>query len=285
MKFSEIKNPQELSLNLKTTYSWYTTWNPKILTEDVHFEVLKNYPGGGIYKGRVSVMEQYLPALMSNFESWATEPEELFEIDGAVIGKGNYVGRTKDTENDFKVPFLHIWYIKNEQIYKVMAYTDTHHLQMNLPEIFNTPNGNLYVLKQWYNAALNGDGEKVAATLSDDINWHFALGIGAGGDYKGKDNLLNNVFPKFFSAFEYLQGYPKEFIVANNQFIVRGVYEGKTKIKQQDFTAEFTHIIEMENGKITSLHQHADSASYANALGQEANEEMDKMTKPFRGHE
>ncbi|WP_299519241.1 hypothetical protein [Winogradskyella sp.] len=137
MKFSEIKNRTDVSSNIKIAYDWYTTWNPEILTEDVHFEMLPNYPSGGIYNGRQSVMEDYLPALMSNFDSWTLEPEELFEIEGAVIGKGYYKGRTKGTENDFTSPFLHIWYIKNNQIYKVMAYTDTYHLQMNIPKNFN----------------------------------------------------------------------------------------------------------------------------------------------------
>ncbi|WP_299216170.1 nuclear transport factor 2 family protein [uncultured Aquimarina sp.] len=141
---------------------------------------------------------------------------------------------------------------------------------------------NLSVLKDWYKSAINGEGEKVANTLSDAIKWHFAEGLGVGGDYQGKETLLRDVLPEFFSEFDKLQGFPSDFKALGNLFIVKGTYIGKTKEAQKDFSAEFMHIIEMKDGKITSLYQNTNTDAYTKALGEVVIQRMDDKTKPFR---
>ena len=111
--------------NLKVVQRWYTTLDKSIMHPDVVWELPEGYPGGGNYYGIDEVFNIYLPKLPSHFDSWTAEANKLFDAGDAIIGLGNYRGRIKGSQEEFLVPFIHIWWVQDGQIVKAQAQTDT----------------------------------------------------------------------------------------------------------------------------------------------------------------
>ena len=111
--------------NLETIREWYATINPEILDENVDWKLADGFPADGHYHGRKAVFEDWWPKLAAQFDDWKATPEQFLDADDAVISLGFYSGRAKATGRTFKVPFAHVWWMRNGKIVKFGHYTNT----------------------------------------------------------------------------------------------------------------------------------------------------------------
>ena len=96
--------------------------------EKIEWNVLEGFPNGGKYVGKNAVFEEYFPKMLSNFTEFHAISEEFLSFDEKVIVLGEYRGKTK-TNNEFAIPFSHVYQIKDEKIIKFNQYTDTEIIQ------------------------------------------------------------------------------------------------------------------------------------------------------------
>ncbi len=85
-------------------------------------------PGSGNYSGKEEV-GQLWQELGETYDELSVEPDEFLEGQETVTVLGNTSGRAKETGNDFKVPFVHVWRFSDEgKAREVLALADTFEL-------------------------------------------------------------------------------------------------------------------------------------------------------------
>jgi len=111
--------------NIELIRKWYETLDPEFLDEDIDWRLAEGFPADGHYRGRKPVFEEWWPKLAALFDEWKATPERLLDGGEAVVTLGNYTGVAKATGRRFKVPFVHIWWIRDGKIVKFDHHTNT----------------------------------------------------------------------------------------------------------------------------------------------------------------
>ena len=97
-----------------------------LIDDNVEWVTMEYMPNGGKYIGKSDVFEKYFPAMLSNFKEFhAIADEYLDMVNDNVLVLGNYTVKSKKNTHDVKIPFAHIYTIKNKKIQKFRQYTDT----------------------------------------------------------------------------------------------------------------------------------------------------------------
>jgi ketosteroid isomerase-like protein len=99
----------------------------EVLDDDVRWEgpPSEKVPGGGTFNGKEEV-GQLWQEFAESFDDLKVEPDEFLEGEETVTVLGNTSGRAKETGNDFKVPFVHVWRFSDEgKANRVQTLTDT----------------------------------------------------------------------------------------------------------------------------------------------------------------
>lgn len=97
----------------------------ELIHSDIEWDVPEGYPAGGKYYGSRAVFEDYLPKLSAHFDSWNAKADQLLDAGDAIVGLGHYYGRVKGSEQEFAIPFAHIWWVCDGKIIKTQGYADT----------------------------------------------------------------------------------------------------------------------------------------------------------------
>ena len=129
---------------------------------------------------------------------------------------------------------------------------------------------NVTLMKNLYDAFGRGDIPAVVGAMSSDIRWHQAEGnpyLPSGGPWVGPDAVLNNLFMKLGSEWDGFTVRPRSFYGAGDTVIVEGRYSGTYRPTSKGIDAQFCHVWDLKDGKITRFQQYVDTAQVQTAMG------------------
>lgn len=111
--------------NAAIVRDFYATWNPEDLAEDVEWRLAEGFPSDGHYRGRKAVFEEWWPRHAALFPEWKANPEHVLDAGDAVVVLGTYSGRAGTSEHKVRVPFAHIWWMKDGKVAAFDQHTNT----------------------------------------------------------------------------------------------------------------------------------------------------------------
>ncbi|MGU3314120.1 nuclear transport factor 2 family protein [Sphingomonas sp. M6A6_1c] len=117
----------------------------------------------------------------------------------------------------------------------------------------------LDVVRAWYRS---GD----PALLAPEIDWRVLDSFPAGGNYRGRDAVLDRFFPAVLARFAAYETMPESFHVAGGTIVATGRYRvrGLTGVAAE---ADFAHIWTVKEGSIVAFRQIADTVAIGAAIG------------------
>jgi ketosteroid isomerase-like protein len=84
-------------------------------------------PGGGTTEGKDKVMEM-LGGIQEDWDEFQATPDEFIDAGDTVIVLGHLTGKHKDSGNEIKTPFVHVWRMDDAKGKRVQTLVDTHEL-------------------------------------------------------------------------------------------------------------------------------------------------------------
>ena len=135
-------------------------------------------------------------------------------------------------------------------------------------EIVSNPE-NINIIDGIYKAFATGDIPTVLASLDANVVWNEAEGniYADGNPYIGPDAVLNRVFTRIGNDYEYFKLVDiKLHEMSNNQILATLRYNAKLKKNNAIIDAQVAHHWTLNDGKITSFQQYADTKQLDNAL-------------------
>src|SRR5436190_1853828 len=82
-------------------------------------------PGGGTTEGKEKVLEM-LGGIAEDWEEFQATPDEFIDAGDTVIVLGHITGKYKDSGNEIKTPFVHVWRMSDAKGKRVQTLIDTH---------------------------------------------------------------------------------------------------------------------------------------------------------------
>ncbi|WP_328681574.1 nuclear transport factor 2 family protein [Streptomyces sp. NBC_00322] len=122
------------------------------------------------------------------------------------------------------------------------------------------------VVAQMYTDLSRGNGEAVLNTLSDGIEWVVTAGLPYGGTYRGRDEVLANVFARFDTEWEDFAVAPTELIAVPDLVVALGHYQGRGRATGKAMKARFAHVWRLENGVPVAFETIADTGVMVDAM-------------------
>ena len=81
-------------------------------------------PNSGVTEGKDAV-KQLFASLGEHWESFRITPDEFIESGDTVVVLSHAEAKGKQTGNEVKLPFVHVWRFSGGQVREVQALTDT----------------------------------------------------------------------------------------------------------------------------------------------------------------
>ena len=128
---------------------------------------------------------------------------------------------------------------------------------------------NVALSKNLYDAFGRGDIPAVLGAMSPDIRWHQAESNPyrpSGEAWVGPDAILNNLFMKLGAEWDGFTVHPKLFHGAGDSVIVEGRYSGTYKPTGKGIDAQFCHVWDLKDGRLTRFQQYVDTAKLHAAM-------------------
>jgi ketosteroid isomerase-like protein len=119
------------------------------------------------------------------------------------------------------------------------------------------------IVKGLYQSFGAGDVPTVLGAMSADIEWREAEGNPYkmdGEPFVGPDAVLQGVFIRLGEEWERFIVSPRTFHDAGETVVVEVRYTGTYKATGRDLNAQACHVWKLENGKVKSFQQYADTA-------------------------
>lgn len=85
----------------------------------------EGFPYGGTYTGANAILENVFMKLGSEWEGFSAVPGEFLDAGDNIVALGNYSGKYNTSGKNMKVPFAHVWTLRDGKIVKFVQYTDT----------------------------------------------------------------------------------------------------------------------------------------------------------------
>ncbi len=129
---------------------------------------------------------------------------------------------------------------------------------------------NLRFVMNLYDAFRRGDIPAVLGAMSPDIRWHQAEGnpyMPSGSAWVGPDAILNNLFMKLGGEWDGFTVTPRTFHGAGDSVVVEGRYTGTYKPTGKSIDAQFCHVWDVANSKVSRFQQYVDTAQVQHAMG------------------
>lgn len=95
------------------------------LDKDVIWTDMEGFPTGGTYVGAGAILNGVFLPLGTEWNSFQANADEFLESGDRVIALGHYQGTYKATGKGMRVPFAHVWTLRDGKIVKFVQYTDT----------------------------------------------------------------------------------------------------------------------------------------------------------------
>lgn len=105
--------------------AWYETRDPALFADTVSFSVCESFPCAGVYQGPKDVYENFFAKLMPMFCEFRVERDLILEEKNKVAVIGRYMGRVKAENEEFAVPFTHVWTLDGGLVTSVKQHAET----------------------------------------------------------------------------------------------------------------------------------------------------------------
>ena len=93
--------------------------------EKIEWTEAEGFPYGGTYTGANAILENVFMKLGTEWEGFSAVPDELFDAGSNIVAFGHYSGKFSKTGKSMRVPFAHVWTLRDGKIVKFVQYTDT----------------------------------------------------------------------------------------------------------------------------------------------------------------
>lgn len=93
--------------------------------KDIIWTDMEGFPTGGTYVGAGAILNGVFLPLGTEWSNFQAKPEEFLESGDRVVSLGHYEGTYKATNKGMRVPFAHVWTVRDGKIVKFVQYTDT----------------------------------------------------------------------------------------------------------------------------------------------------------------
>ena len=93
--------------------------------ENIEWNEAEGFMYGGKYNGPGAVLENVFMKLGTEWEGFSAVPDEILDAGDNIVALGNYSGKYKESSKSMKVPFAHVWTLRDGKIVKFVQYTDT----------------------------------------------------------------------------------------------------------------------------------------------------------------
>lgn len=95
------------------------------LDTEIEWTDAEGFPTGGTYKGHNAVLSGVFVWLGSEWEDFRADAQELLDAGDRIVALGEYSGTYKATGKSMRVPFAHVWTLRDGKALKFVQYTDT----------------------------------------------------------------------------------------------------------------------------------------------------------------
>lgn len=114
---------------IKNVYQAFATGDiPSVLKpfdDNIEWTETEGFPYGGTYTGANSILENVFMKLGTEWENFAAVPDEILDAGEKIVALGHYSGKYNASEKNMRVPFAHVWTLRDGKIVKFVQYTDT----------------------------------------------------------------------------------------------------------------------------------------------------------------
>ena len=93
--------------------------------EDIEWTEAEGFPYGGVYRGGGEILENVFMKIATEWEGFSVVPDEFLDAGDAIVALGHYSGKYNQTGKSMRVPFAHVWQLRDAKIAKFVQYTDT----------------------------------------------------------------------------------------------------------------------------------------------------------------
>jgi len=121
-----------MNANLSLVQSLYTAFAARdrerilaILHPDIEWIQNEGFPGGGLHKGAVHVLDDVLSQFRRDWDNWRARVTEWHDAGETIIAIGVYEGTNKATGKQLSAAFAHVYTVANSQIVRFRQFTDT----------------------------------------------------------------------------------------------------------------------------------------------------------------
>ena len=127
------------------------------------------------------------------------------------------------------------------------------------------------VVRGMYEAFAQGDVPGVLVSFDPQIVWNEAENFvyADGNPYIGPDAIVEGVFMRLGSEWEYWTIDVEELLDAGDTVVALGRYEAKYNATGREIDAQFVHVWRLSDGKATRFQQYADTKQLAEAVAQD----------------
>lgn len=119
---------------------------------------------------------------------------------------------------------------------------------------------NIELIRQAYDAFINGDSERLLSYMAQDIGWEVpeVPNLPFAGKRHGRDQVAE--FFRTVAAAQQLRDFrPGEFIAQGERVVVQGHYEWTVRENGADWGSDWVHIFTVRDGKITAFRERTDT--------------------------
>ena len=101
------------------------------LDPDVEWWEAENfiYADNNPYIGPQAVLEGVFARIGNEWEWFTVTPDEVLDAGEAVVGRGYYAGKYRQTGREVRAQFAHVFSFRNGKVVKFQQYTDTAQFQ------------------------------------------------------------------------------------------------------------------------------------------------------------
>lgn len=130
----------------------------------------------------------------------------------------------------------------------------------------NDPESNVELVRKAYTTFWNNEFDAFFALFKDDFEWIVSKGFPYGGEYCGRDEVMEGVFSQIQADWETFTHELDRLIDGGDTIVAMGRYEGTHGTTGRAVVAPMVHIFDIESGKIQRFQQFTDTAVFQAAL-------------------
>ena len=178
---------------------------------------------------------------------------------------GNFFG-IPATGNKVNINGVTLTEMKNGKIAQEQDFMDNMAFMQQLG-LVSDPN-NLIVIQKLYDNFAKGDVPAVLAVLDAKVVWNEAEGnaLADGNPYIGPDAVLNGVFARIGSEYDYFKTADVQLHeMSNNQVLATMRYKAKLKKNGAVIDAQAAHLWTLKDGQVIAFQQYVDTHQLAEA--------------------